>query len=93
MGAYLMRGIVFLISFVEPNKLNKPDEPDPRHALRNGLGHLIISTGPSRGARSSNDPRGVPEARDSTSRFGAGPLLRELCTGPGEYPDGWFDPS
>ncbi|HMF86152.1 MAG TPA: hypothetical protein VK598_07355 [Nitrospiraceae bacterium] len=33
------------LSFVEPNKRDgpkKPDEPDPRHARRNGFGHILF---------------------------------------------------
>jgi hypothetical protein len=74
MGVYQMGGFVVFLSFFEPNTLNAPKKPDqqdlpPRAAKRSR--YLFISTGPSRGARSRNDPRGVPEARDSTSRLGS----------------------
>ena len=85
------------LSFVEPHKLNtpkKPDQQDPPPRCATWCRHLFISTGPSRGARSSNDPtRGSGGQRlDKPSRE-QGLLLRELCAGPAEYPDGWFDPS
>ena len=38
---YLVRGFVLFIVFVEPNKPKKLDEPDPRHAPRNGSGHSV----------------------------------------------------
>ena len=37
---YLVRGAVLALWFVEPNKRDRPtrpDEPDPRHAPRNGV--------------------------------------------------------
>jgi hypothetical protein len=42
-AVYRMRESVLSLSFVEPNKRDrpkKPDEPDPRHALQNGSGHI-----------------------------------------------------
>jgi hypothetical protein len=41
---YLMRRSVLSLSFVEPNKRDRPmrpDEPDPRHAPGNGRRHFF----------------------------------------------------
>jgi len=46
LAVYLVRGSVLSLSFVEPHKRDRPrksDEPDPRHALRNGFGHRFTS--------------------------------------------------
>jgi len=44
-AVYLVRGSVVSLSFVEPNKRDrprKPDEPAPRHAPGNGFWHLFL---------------------------------------------------
>jgi hypothetical protein len=49
-----------------------------RRGFQNGAGSCVVHA--------------TPEARDSVSRLAAGLLLYELCAGPTENPDGWFDP-
>ncbi len=41
-AVYLVRESVLSLSFVEPNTRDRPDEPDPRHALQNGSGHILF---------------------------------------------------